>query len=708
MAKDKEPTEKDDSKEPKVDWLKVNGQESTVDEFCSWILEQKTDHPVVKQHHGKWKELIEWEKGNQFSIWDPNSGDTGAIVPVKLNVRKLALVINLMKPLVETIEGKVNFYNKKAGMPNSTEQKDIQGAQVASRLIEYNDYLNFEEDLMEELKYDLFRTGNACKKWTFDKSAPAYMAPKKNGKPDKESKQKVSGDVRGEVVPIFNIRPDTTAKDMKDCRWMIEFKEVTVDDIVAAYGVRSEELRRENESKTDNTGQKYEGMNEDKDEKDLSEPTRILAELWERPSKTYKNGRFVVVDVDDALVLHAQANPNPNGQLPYFMYYYKKSKYSFWAMGPLHFIQDIQRSYNRTISITAEHIEAWRPKMAVGSGALKRAGSMTVDSFEIVEVDFSKGEPRPMQMPELSPQVMAFREFLRSSIDDVSNIHEVSYSRLPQYASRAPASLYAMLLEQENTKMGPAVAKWNKTIVEEAQFRLRLMDKYYDVPRMVKIMGPNKKSSIDYFSSADLNENFDVRLEIGITLNQSSTIQLRTLIEFKEKGIITDNNKIIRAANLGMAEQEFRTDVADMERAIRENQCFMDGTTDKLRKFKLPPAVQQTFNQLGILEGDTEVYIHDDHALHLEQHTTLLKSEDAMGWPDTKFDALDRHVMVHLAYQQMLMQAATPQQAPSLPAPGQPGAQPGAAGGGQPGPTPEEAPGMGANIEGGMEAPPQI
>jgi hypothetical protein len=128
---DEEPKEPEEKSGPKSEWFRVNGKVADEEEFVSWAVSQKEEHPVVLQHHGKWKELIAWEKGYQFSTWN---SDDGAVRHVTLNLRKKEVVINLMKPLVETIEGKVNFYNKKAGMPNSSEQKDIQGAKVASTL----------------------------------------------------------------------------------------------------------------------------------------------------------------------------------------------------------------------------------------------------------------------------------------------------------------------------------------------------------------------------------------------------------------------------------------------------------------------------------------------------------------------------------------------------------------------------------------------
>lgn len=693
--------EKPETEQPKSleSWLRIDGEIKTEEEFCAWIRAQVEEHPVVKVHHGKWKELIEWREGNQYTKW---AEDKRAVVPAQLTQRKTLIVVNVMKPLVETIEGKIDFFHKIAGVPNSTEQKDIHGAEVATRLIEFNDDVNDMPDLKEELKYDLFNTGNSCEKWIYDKSAHGYMGVKDNGKYDDSKKQKTSGEVIGRVVPIFNIRPDPTAKTVEDCRWFIEIYEATVEDILKTYPKISRE-RLNMETADDSVGSnKYAGMNEPIEEKDKEQKTRIVSEFWERPSEWYKSGRMIVTV--DNIVAYTKENTCPGSDLPYFMFYYHKTPYSFWAKGPLHYVQDSQRSLNRMTSMMVEHVESWRPKMTVGQGALKTAGSITLDPCEIVEVDYSRGVPQAMSMPALQPQVAELRDFFIASVDRVSNIHEVSYSRLPQYASRAPASLYSMMLEQESMKLGPMVTKWNKTIRHVAKFRLMLMDKYYDQPRMVKIMGENKKTKIDYFEATDLSGNFDVRLEIGVTLNQSTTVQMRTLLEFYQNGIITDKNKVIRAAHLGIAEQEFVSGVVDSDRAMRENQAFQDGKQSELKQFPVPPKLVEIMTQIGIPMQKTEVYIHDDHEEHIGMHTDILKSEDAVRWPDDRFKNLDNHVTVHFLYLQASMQMQ--KEPPTQPAGQDQGSAERAVqdvegGAGIPGPVPEEGPSMGPAIEGG-------
>ena len=610
-------------------WFKINGEDKTETEFCSWVDDQVKKHPVVKNHHGKWKELLAWEEGNQFTVWNDQKGE---VVPATLVMRKVKAQVNMMKPLIETIESKINIAHSVIGTPNSSEMKDIYGAQVATRLINYNDYVNDFDTKLDVMNYDLVRTGQGCIKWIWDTNEYGKVAPKEGGKPNPEKQADEKGEVICHVVPIYNIRPDPTANTIAEARWIIEIMEVTKQEFLAKYPKAKDFVDELNPSAKD----KYVGMNVKEEEKDKDEPTYTIKEFWERSSSDYENGRLIVMCQGKSV--YEGKNPSPQAKLPYFMFYYKKNPYGFWSHGPLFYVQDIQRITNRLLSMAVEHAEAWRPKMSVGSGALKRANSMTMEALELVEVDYSRGEPRAITMPELSPQVAALRDFFIAALDRVSNVHEVSYSRLPQYASRAPASLYQMMLEQENTKMDPMLKDMNSTLIEQDHFRLELMDQHYKIPRMVKIMGQNKSAMIQYFEAADLHQNYDVRLEFGVSLNQSTSIQLKTMIELYSNGILNeaDKPKILKILNLGTAEQELRDDLADTDRALRENQSFIDGNSEK---------------PFG--KGGVKIYIHDDHGLHLGYHTNLIKSEEAEQWDKAKYDALDKHINEHfiiLAY----------------------------------------------------------
>lgn len=619
-------------------------------EFCQWLESQVTDHPVVKVHHGKWKELIDWENGNQFSEWDSGSQ---TVRPIELVIRKRRVVVNLMKPLAEAIEGKINFAYQVIGSPNSADIEDVEASKIATKLIAHNDVVNHVDALFEELKYDLIRTGNAFIKWYWDKEYPAIF------KGEKGEVSKGSGELIGDVPSVFNIRPDPTARRMEDCRWLIELHEVTKDWVEETFKLDEEDWKL---MEPPGGNQKYRGMNEKEEEKDTSEVTYILKEYWEKKSKKYPSGRYILAIGQKSLF----KGKNPAlGVIPYWHFGYKKYGNSIWHTGPLHHVQGIQRDFNRQVSITSEHIEGWKAKLGVGPGAFTKEGAYTTDAFEIVEVDDSRGKPFVIPTPELSPQVTAYRDFLSASIDKVSNVHEVSYSQLPQYATRAPASLYSMMLEQENLKIDPMIKRFNRTVLVMSKFRLQMMDEYYKQDRMVKVIGKGNTATIEYFEGADLRNNYDVKLIMGISLHQSRAVQQRLLLELRGQGIITDNNKILKMLNLGEVEEELRADIADEQRAIRENQAYINETYDK------------PFEQGGV-----KIYLHDDHELHMEYHTNLIKTEEAQRWDKKVYQAFDNHIMQHFTLIMYLRQQQQTQAGPVVET------QPGA--GGEP-PPPEGA-----------------
>lgn len=340
--------------------------------------------------------------------------------------------------------------------------------------------------------------------------------------------------------------------------------------------------------------------------------------------------------------------------------------------------------------------------MAVGKGGLTNAQSMTVQAFEIVEVDYSRGEPKAMTMPKLDSDVAVYRDFLISSVDRVSNVHEVSYSRLPQYASRAPASLYSQMLEQENIKLASFIKRSNKTLKKEAQFRLQLMDKHYTVPRMTKIVGEGRQVSVEYWESADMNSNFDVRMEVGISVNQSMAIQQKVYMEMWQNGMFqeTDRRKLVRVMTSGDAESPMAADIADEDRASRENQAALNGKWDDLEKY-MNFINGKALNEIPELQNVPReqllsvVYKHDDHIVHLESHTTFSKSAEYKSLPDEMKDTFQRHVEEHYMWYQSVMQA---QAGAGQPMPGA-GSQPAEPGAPQsPGNTPGTATGGGSPI----------
>jgi len=433
------------------------------------------------------------------------------------------------------------------------------------------------------------------------------------------------------------------AKDRAHMRWLIEIDEVTEDEILENFPkIKKEELEKAGSAASLKT--KYEGMNEEEKDKSADEKTHIVRYYWEKKSKKYSEGRYII-SVGNLILFKG---PNPAlGEIPYFPCYFKRVGNSFYGTGPLYHVQDIQRVYNRVRSMALEHIEGWRAKMAVPLGSLPKEGSFTTDSFEMVEVDTNRGPLQPMNMPELSPQVNAFADMLAGSFNVVSNVHEVSYSQLPQYSSRAPASLYSMMLEQDNMKIDPLIKRLNKMILDMAQFRLRLMEKYYKQPRLVKIMGKGQESSVEYWKGADIKGNYDVKLGIGISLHQSAIIQQRLLLELKQNGIIQDNNKILKLLNLGSIEEDLRGDIADEQRAMRENQAFVNDTYD-----------------LDVEKGGVYVYKHDNHELHMDIHTNQAKSEEYQRWPMEKKAAHEMHIEGHYQYilqLQQIMAAASNQ-----------------------------------------------
>lgn len=196
-----------------------------------------------------------------------------------------------------------------------------------------------------------------------------------------------------------------------------------------------------------------------------------------------------------------------------------------------------------------------------------------------------------------------------------------------------------MMLEQENQKIDPMIKAINHTLKEEAKFRLEMMDKYYKTGRLVKIIGKNERTLVDYFSAADLAGNFDVKLIIGVNIHQSKAIQQRMMLDLKTAGAPIEWDTIMKLIWEGDISQEIRASFADKERSSREDQAFLNGTFDK-----------------SFEEGGVQVLFHDDHEIHLNSHSNTAKTEEAQRWDQKTWDGFNQHIFKHMAIMAYILQ----------------------------------------------------
>jgi len=150
---------------------------------------------------------------------------------------------------------------------------------------------------------------------------------------------------------------------------------------------------------------------------------------------------------------------------------------------------------------------------------------------------------------------------------------------------------------------------------------------------------------------------------------------------------------VLKVMNLGTAEAELRSDITDLERVERENQAIISGSWDDLPDFEnfingIPISQLPGFGDVSEGEAKSKIYKHDDHGVHLEGHTSFVKSEEYDDLQDEGKEQFQRHIEEHFLWLQLLLRS---QQGGM---PGEPAGHPGAAppGGGGPGAQPGPKP----------------
>jgi hypothetical protein len=197
-------------------------------------------------------------------------------------------------------------------------------------------------------------------------------------------------------------------------------------------------------------------------------------------------------------------------------------------------------------------------------------------------------------------------------------------------------------------------------------------------------MGRNMQPEAMEFSESQIDEQADIIVQAGSALPTLRGAKIQSVLELYNAQVLGDpadpavKRKTLKLLEMGTVEEAIDQAQLDEKQALLENLDFQ-----KMQEVKPPD-------------------FWEDHTIHYDTHTALLKSPDVRQWPDEKKLAVVVHLVGHANYvnpqaAQMIAQqyglmptGAAPPPPPAGPAGGPPPAGP-------QGPPPQDAAANGAN-----------
>jgi hypothetical protein len=217
---------------------------------------------------------------------------------------------------------------------------------------------------------------------------------------------------------------------------------------------------------------------------------------------------------------------------------------------------------------------------------------------------------------------------LKDEMDRVSSLYPASVG-----AAGATSGFDTNLLQEAADSVHAPDIRRNELSLRDAAYKIRRIARLgYDVPRLIAINGRDKSPDVFEFSQENIDEHANIVIDTGSALPNQKHARIDAILKLDERqvfGAVGDparNRKIMRMLSLGSQEEEANTSARDDEQSRLENLSF---TRQEPVEDPMP---------------------WEDHDIHYEVHTDLLKSPQIKNWAPEQRSAVVRHVILHVKF----------------------------------------------------------
>lgn len=410
-----------------------------------------------------------------------------------------------------------------------------------------------------------------------------------------------------------------------------------------------------------------------------NETTSVLVkELFTHPCAKYPKGRVikvaggVLLEVAEELPYGFWDLPNP---YPTVDFVDMSLPGQYWGTTVLEQLIEPQREYNLIRSKIDESIKLMmHPKVFAARQHQIPKGAFTSEAGELIEVHLPPNMPYPQPWvpPNVATDSWRILEMCKKEIDDISHIFPEAEGRVGE----ASSGFQTNLLQEATDAVHAPDIRSHELVIEEAAIKIRRLMKWgYVIPRLITVMGRNMQPEAMEFSQAQIDEHADIIVQAGSALPTLRGAKIQSVLELYNAQVLGDpadpavKRKTLKLLEMGTVEEAIDQAQLDEKQALLENLDFQKTVPVKAPDF------------------------WEDHTIHYDTHTALLKSPDVRQWPDEKKLAVIMHLVGHAQFVNPQAAMMIMQQYGLMP-PGAPmGAPPGGpAPGGPPAPGPADAP----------------
>ncbi|MDE5789085.1 MAG: hypothetical protein K2H78_01580 [Clostridia bacterium] len=416
------------------------------------------------------------------------------------------------------------------------------------------------------------------------------------------------GKIKLQVVSPFEIYPDTLSEQsLVNQPSLIHARAVPAEDIFAAYGVKV--AGRDVEDYAQSAGQS-------RFQRAVKHGYEVVIERYIRPNSENPEGRLTIVAGDK--LLYDGALPYVNGEnatrtYPFVMQYCTPLAGSFFGTCIVDRLIPVQRAYNAVKNRKHEFLN----RIAMGMIAVEEG---SVDTDELLEDGLMPGKiliyrqggtpPEMLTLGTVPSEFTVEEERLEEEFNKISGTSDIT-QRANAFTSVTSATGLQLIIEQDEARLNVCYEQIKGALKGIGKMILRLYRQFASSVRLIRFSTAGDALSPVSFKGSDITGD-DVVLEADSDINMTPARRMATIYDMIDKGLFSDENGKIKPAvkdkllkTLGYNGYTGGRDMTELhrQRSAAENAALKEG-------------------------GAVAVKEYDDHAVHVEEHTAFLLTEN--------------------------------------------------------------------------------
>lgn len=485
--------------------------------------------------------------------------------------------------------------------PNSTNDDDKEAARLGQYVI--NDLWERQRINKKRLAMTMSMQQNGFA--YFKTSWDPTLGPKLPIIGDKDEVMFQSmGDVRVDVVTSFEVFPDILAKSQDEVTSLIHAKIRPLSyfrtqypergHLVNAEGVWLQSLDYESRINSFNAQTGTGSGN--------SYMKNSAIELMYYEAPNYKNplGRHVicangVLLKDDAL---------PIDEIPFAKFDDVLIGSRYNSESVVTHLRNLQDQYNRNLTKRSQWVNRMlqgKYLAAKGHGIVKEG--MNDQSGEVVEYNAVPNAPPPSYLATPPIPSYAYQEddYIKSMMNEISGNQEIDKGNLP--SAGIPAVGMQYMHELSDTRIGTVTENNEYGYADLGRQMLKMVYRYYDYPRLLKMSGAGMEYAVKSFKGEDLKSNFDCVVVRGSTLPGSKVLKRQEIINLHQSGYLGDpQDPKVRENVLGMLEygdvaEAWKDQSLDMAQIQKHIKMIEEGVNPPVSEFDNHPLFIKELNR---------------------------------------------------------------------------------------------------------------